>query len=151
MDAVRSDDVVVRSLTPYTVAWAQVLPIGKGGSSELGKEVESKGLYWQVLPALRQATSESLGCTLGAVPGEGGLASLCIVAVAPQRGATQDQGRQNALRLLRLIWAKNGAGGGKEGASPSLAAAAQAMASGKLRVTWLDATTQQAFCRSVRQ
>ena len=103
-----------------------------------------------MLPALRQATAAPLGCTLGATPGPEGLANLCIVAISPQRGLAQDQGRINTLRLLRHIWAQNGAGGGATAISPAMAVASQAIGIGKLRIVWLDAATQQAFCRCAR-
>ena len=137
----------------------EVLPLGKGAAAELGKEVEKKGLFWQTLPALRPATLASLGCALGGGDAGAGLttADLCVVAVTPQRGAHQVQSRTNTLRLLMMLYDKQtvgrlrrGAGGGTGLAAASLAAveaAARAVEAGKLRITWVDAPTQQAFCR----
>ena len=142
---------------PGPGAGAEVLPLGKGAAAELGKEVEKKGLFWQTLPALRPATLASLGCGLGGADAGMALADLCVVAMTPQRGANQVQSRTNTLRLLMMLYDKqtvgrlrrgSGGGAGLEAASlAAVEAAARAVEAGKLRITWVDASTQQAFCR----
>jgi hypothetical protein len=127
----------------------QVLTISKGASSDLEKEMESKGLIWQALPALRPATAASLGCMNGGDDGSP-LADLCVVAVSPGLDRQhQDVGRHNAWRLQQLMW-ESGSGGGSSGSERSkvdLKSVAKAMEAGKLRIVWLDASTQPAFCR----
>ncbi|GAX76752.1 hypothetical protein CEUSTIGMA_g4199.t1 [Chlamydomonas eustigma] len=123
----------------------EVLVVSKGASSDLEKEMESKGLIWQALPALRPATAGPLGCLNGDASGSP-LADLCVVAVSTgldrQR---QEAGRYNAWRLQQLLWEFGNAG--SRNSKVDLKAVAKAMEAGKLRVVWLDASTQPEFCR----
>ncbi|KAG1660725.1 hypothetical protein FOA52_003034 [Chlamydomonas sp. UWO 241] len=129
---------------PGTVPEVVPLAGAKAAGAELDRAITERGLIWQSLPPLRPSTAVPMGCvpTGGAASGA---ADLCVVVVSP-RGPGQDAARANAYRLLRFIWAYHVAGAPAGASLQPLSRAAAAMDAGKLRIGWLDASTQPGFC-----
>ncbi|GLI62642.1 hypothetical protein VaNZ11_005308 [Volvox africanus] len=124
---------------PGAVPRTVMVPPGK--ASELHQQIEDQGLLWQEIPPLRLATGASLGCLWGRAAAASGSSMIdtCVVAVG-HRGPQMDKARRRLAVLGRHL-ADHSAK-----RDPSISAAATAYMDGKLRLVWLDASTQWTLC-----
>ncbi|GFR46713.1 hypothetical protein Agub_g8336 [Astrephomene gubernaculifera] len=126
---------------PGTPPRTLVVPPGK--TAELQQQIDQQGLLWQEVPPLRPATGASLGCLWGRAAAAAGrpLIETCVVAVGT-RGPHMEAARR---RMAQLGWQLAAAGSQKQRAS-RVSAAASAFMAGRLRLTWLDASSQRPLC-----
>lgn len=97
---------------------------------------------WQVVQPLRQRSAGPLGCSWGAHAERTPLVSLCVVLIGRQGQHSLRLGRETLAQLSE--WMLNRGFLFPRSALP----AAKSYSAGQLRLTWLDAGTQQAFCKA---
>ncbi|KAL0042325.1 hypothetical protein WJX77_009183 [Trebouxia sp. C0004] len=97
---------------------------------------------WQVVQPLRQRSAGPLGCSWGAQAERTPLVSLCVVLIGRQGQHSLRQGRETLAQFSE--WMLNRGFLFPRSALP----AAKSYSAGQLRLTWLDADTQQAFCKA---
>ncbi|DBA85275.1 TPA: DnaJ subfamily C member 16 [Trebouxia sp. C0005] len=97
---------------------------------------------WQVVQPLRQQTAGPLGCSWGAQAERTRLVSLCVVLIGRPGQHSLRQGRTTLAQFSE--WMLNRGFLFPRSALP----AAKSYSAGQLRLTWLDADTQQAFCKA---
>ncbi|KAF5835543.1 hypothetical protein DUNSADRAFT_7242 [Dunaliella salina] len=129
----------------------EVLTMKPGEVQGYEETIHARGLMWQTIPALRPYTIEHLGCKWwdgrrqSAYSRRGDPAKLCVVVVGRGR---MEQARSNAHQLSQLLAALSTPESRihQPAAAAAAASASAALMASQLRVVWLDANTQHAFC-----
>jgi len=129
----------------------EVLTMKPGEVQGYEETIHARGLMWQTIPALRPHTIEHLGCKWwdgrrqSAYSRRSDPAKLCVVVVGRGR---MEQARSNAHQLSQLLAALSTPESRvhQPAAAAAAASASAALMASQLRVVWLDANTQHAFC-----